>query len=194
MYAEAAGIARATPIAIAVPVDAADVITLARWSHETGTPLIPRGSGSSMSGGAVGAGVIVDLSSLNALGPVDHVARRITVGPGALRAAVDTAAAAAGYRFPVDPSSGAFCTIGGMTATNAAGAHSLVHGSMRPWVTALDCVFADGRREVIRRGTPHRWSETERLAVRKNSSGYYLGGDLIDLLVGSEEHSPSLSG
>jgi FAD/FMN-containing dehydrogenase len=186
VYAEAAGIARATPIAIAVPVDAADVITLARWSHETGTPLIPRGSGSSMSGGAVGAGVIVDLSSLNALGPVDHVARRITVGPGALRAAVDTAAAAAGYRFPVDPSSGAFCTIGGMTATNAAGAHSLVHGSMRPWVTALDCVFADGRREVIRRGTPHRWSETERLAVRKNSSGYYLGGDLIDLLVGSE--------
>ena len=184
MYAEAAGIARATPIAIAVPVDAADVIALARWSHDTGTPLIPRGSGSSMSGGAVGAGVTVDLSSLNALGPIAD--GHILVGPGAIRSRVDAAAARGGLRFPVDPSSGAFCTIGGMTATNAAGAHSLLHGSMRPWVTALDCVFADGRREVIRRGVPHQWSETERLAVRKNSSGYYLGGDLVDLLVGSE--------
>jgi FAD/FMN-containing dehydrogenase len=73
-----------------------------------------------------------------------------------------------------------------MTATNAAGAHSLLHGSMRPWVTAIDCVFADGTRQLIRRGVPHQWRETERLEVRKNSSGYYLGGDLIDLLVGSE--------
>lgn len=184
MYAEAAGIARATPLAIAVPVDAANVVALARWSHETGTLLIPRGSGSSMSGGAVGDGVIVDLGRLDTIGPVAQ--GHIMVGPGAIRARVDAAAAGAGLRFPVDPSSGAFCTIGGMTATNAAGAHSLRHGSMRPWVTALDCVFADGRREVIQRGVPHQWSETERLAVRKNSSGYYLGGDLIDLLVGSE--------
>lgn len=184
VYAEAAGIARATPLAIAVPVDAADVIALARWSHETLTPLIPRGSGSSMSGGAVGNGVIVDLGRLDTIGPVAD--GHIMVGPGAIRSRVDAAAARAGLRFPVDPSSGAFCTIGGMTATNAAGAHSLRHGSMRPWVTALDCVFADGRREVIRRGVPQQWSETERLAVRKNSSGYYLGGDLVDLLVGSE--------
>jgi len=184
VYAEAAGIARATPLAIAVPVDAADVVALARWSHETGTPLIPRGSGSSMSGGAVGNGVIVDLGRLDTIGPVAD--GHIMVGPGAIRSRVDAAAASVGLRFPVDPSSGAFCTIGGMTATNAAGAHSLLHGSMRPWVRSLDCVFADGRREVIRRGVPHQWSETERLAVRKNSSGYYLGGDLIDLLVGSE--------
>jgi FAD/FMN-containing dehydrogenase len=184
VYAEAAGIARATPLAVAVPVDADDVVALVQWSHATGTALIPRGSGSSMSGGAIGPGVIVDLSRLNAIGPL--AGNRITVGPGAIRAHVDAAAAVGGRRFPVDPSSGAFCTIGGMVATNAAGAHSLLRGSMRPWVMALDCVFADGRREVIRRGTPHQWSATERLSVRKNSSGYYLGGDLIDLLVGSE--------
>ena len=173
------------PLAVAVPADADDVVALVRWSHATGTPLIPRGSGSSMSGGAIGPGVIVDLSRLDAIGPV--IDQRITVGPGAIRAKVDAAAAASGLRFPVDPSSGAFCTIGGMAATNAAGAHSLLRGSMRPWVTALDCVFADGTRRLVRRGTPHEWGgPVEHLAVRKNSSGYYLGGDLIDLLVGSE--------
>jgi FAD/FMN-containing dehydrogenase len=187
VYAEAAGIARATPVAVAVPVDADDVVALVRWAHSTGTALIPRGSGSSMSGGAVGPGVIVDLGRLDALGPIDSVNRRVTVGPGVVRARVDAAAAEMGLRFPVDPSSGAFCTIGGMTATNAAGAHSLRSGSMRPWVTALDCVFADGTRRLIRRGTPHEFGgPIERLAVRKNSSGYYLDGDLIDLLVGSE--------
>jgi FAD/FMN-containing dehydrogenase len=187
VYAEAAGIARAMPVAVAVPVDADDVVALVCWAHSTGTVLIPRGSGSSMSGGAVGPGVIVDLSRLDALGPIDSVNRRVLVGPGVVRARVDAAAAVVGLRFPVDPSSGAFCTIGGMVATNAAGAHSLLHGSMRPWVTALDCVFADGTRQCIRRGAPHQFGGLgERLAVRKNSSGYFLGGDLIDLLVGSE--------
>jgi FAD/FMN-containing dehydrogenase len=188
VYAEAAGIARVTPSAVAVPVDADDVVALVRWSRATGTPLIPRGSGSSMAGGAIGSGVVVDLSRLNSIGPVDVAARRITVGPGAVRAQVDAAAAAVGLRFPVDPSSGAFCTVGGMAATNAAGAHSLRHGSMRPWVTSLDCVFHDGARLVVRRGdpAPPHVGPIERLAVRKNSSGYAFGGDFIDLLVGSE--------
>ncbi|CAA9357418.1 MAG: hypothetical protein AVDCRST_MAG11-3895, partial [uncultured Gemmatimonadaceae bacterium] len=62
VYAESAGIARAEPVAVAVPADAADVATLVRWAREGGTPLVPRGSGSSMAGGAVGPGVVVDLS------------------------------------------------------------------------------------------------------------------------------------
>jgi FAD/FMN-containing dehydrogenase len=190
VYAEAAGIARVTPLAIAVPADAEDVVTLVRWSRATGTPIIPRGSGSSMAGGAVGSGVIVDVSRLDSIGPVDAGRRCITVGPGALRSAVDAAAAAVGLRFPVDPSSGAFCTVGGMAATNAAGAHSLRFGSMRRWVAALDCVFADGTRAMIRRGAPVPAglpaTSAEHLDVRKNSSGYFLGGDFVDLLVGSE--------
>jgi FAD/FMN-containing dehydrogenase len=188
VYAEAAGIAQITPRAVAVPADVDDVLALARWSRDAEVPLVPRGSGSSMGGGAIGSGVIVDLSRLNAIGQVDVARRRVTVGPGAIRAQVDAAAAAVGLRFPVDPSSGAFCTIGGMTATNAAGAHSLRHGSMRPWVMALDCVFADGTRATIRRGTPAPSFvyPLQHLAVRKNSSGYALDGDLVDLLVGSE--------
>src|SRR5579864_5051964 len=101
VYAEAAGIARITPLAVAVPRDADDVSALVRWARDTGTPLVPRGSGSSMSGGAVGAGVIVDLSRLADVGAVDVAARGIRVGPGVVRAHVDQMARQHGLRFPV---------------------------------------------------------------------------------------------
>jgi len=212
LYAEGAGIARAIPSAIAVPRDVDDVSALAAWAHDRRVPLVPRGSGSGMAGGAVGHGVIVDLSRLDAVQPVDAAHRRVWVGAGAVRNVVDAAARAVGLRFPVDPSSGAFCTVGGMASTNAAGAHSLRYGSTRAWVTALDCVFDDGTRAVVRRGEAPpadvpaiaRFLERARPAilaaprdvlshphVRKNSSGYALAdyaqsGELIDLLVGSE--------
>ena len=152
MYAEAAGVGRMLPAAVAVPSDADDVVALVRWARLTGAPLTARGSGSSMSGGAIGPGVIVDLSRLDAIGPVDVPGRRVWVGPGAVRDAVDAAARAHGLRFPIDPSSGRFCTVGGMASTNAAGARTLKFGAMRAWVSALDCVFEDGSRVVVRRG------------------------------------------
>ncbi|HEV7838853.1 MAG TPA: FAD-binding protein, partial [Gemmatimonadaceae bacterium] len=71
VYSEAAGIARVIPTAVAVPLDGDDVVTLVRWAAETRTALVPRGSGSSMSGGAIGKGVIVDLSRINHLGKFD---------------------------------------------------------------------------------------------------------------------------
>lgn len=211
-YAEAAGIGQVMPRAVAVPADAADLQTLVAWAAASGTPLIPRGSGSSMAGGAIGDGVIVDVSRLRALGAVDEAARRVFAQPGVVGADVDARAREVGLRFPVDPSSWTFCTVGGMAASNAAGAHSLRHGAMRPWVTALDCVFADGARAVVRRGAPPpdlpavrrlladvapaaRAAAARgvalRRAVRKDSSGYALAdwlasGELVDLLVGSE--------
>ena len=81
-----------------------------------------------MSGGAIGDGIIVDLSRFDSIGDVDVVQKRVHVGPGALRGRVDAVAQNAGLRFPPDPSSGAFCTIGGMVSTNAAGAHTLKYG------------------------------------------------------------------
>jgi FAD/FMN-containing dehydrogenase len=192
-------------------VDADDVATLVRWARDSGHPLIPRGSGSGMSGGAVGPDVIADLSRLRVLGHPDTVGRRIRVESGVLCGDVARAAAAVGLRFPVDPSSGEFCTIGGMASTNAAGPHSLQLGAMRPWVTALEGVFDDGTRATIRRGAPRpnvaalnrfmsdahpRIAAANRAAftragVLKNSSGYGVGAyaessDLVDLLVGSE--------
>jgi FAD/FMN-containing dehydrogenase len=211
VYSEAAGIGRMMPHAVAVPEDADDVVALVRWAARTSAPLVPRGSGSSMAGGAIGDGVIVDLSRLAWMEPVSREHRSVRCGPGVVRNALDAAARAAGLRLPVDPSSGAFCTVGGMASTNAAGARTLRYGSMRAWVNALDCVFADGSRAWVRRGAPppavepiqrflehapdlvaaeHR-SPSRHAGVRKESSGYGLAawaesGDLVDLLVGSE--------
>jgi FAD/FMN-containing dehydrogenase len=212
VYSEAAGIAQVVPRAVAVPADEADAAALVRWAARTGTPLVPRGSGSSMAGGAVGDGVIVDLSRLNAVGTADRATRTIRVGPGALRDQVDAAARAVGLQFPVDPSSGAYCTVGGMASTNSAGAHTLRYGAMRQWVEALDVVFVDGTRAELRRGAPppdvepvrrflaragdgllaaERASPSRHPGVRKESSGYGLAayaqsGELVDLFVGSE--------
>jgi FAD/FMN-containing dehydrogenase len=212
VYSEAAGIARAMPRAVALPVDVEDLSRLVRWASSSGTPLIPRGSGSSMPGGAVGDGVIVDLSRWRGIGDVNVATRTIRVGPGALRAEVDRAAREHGLRFPPDPSSSAFCTIGGMASTNAAGSHSMHFGATRRWVRAIDCVFDDGGRAEVRRGSTMAASVpalarfvnvSGRLValearapsvhegVIKDSSGYGLAAyasssDLVDLLVGSE--------
>lgn len=211
VYSEAAGIGRAMPRAVAVASDADDVAAMVHWARETGHPLIPRGSGSSQAGGAIGDGVIVDVSRLRTLGAVDAESRRVRVEAGVLRGEVERAARAVGLRFPVDPSSGAFCTIGGMAAANAAGPHSLRHGAMRLWVSALECVFDDGGRATVRRGAPPpnvpavrrfmtqvapRVAEAQpgdlaHANVRKDSSGYGLaafaaGHDLVDVLVGNE--------
>lgn len=213
MYSEAAGIARAMPGAVAVPVDADDVVLLVKWAAATSTPLIPRGSGSSMSGGAIGSGTVVDLSRMNHLSRINHTEKTVWADPGVILATLDVAARRRGLRFPVDPASGSFCTLGGMVSTNAAGAHTLRYGATRAWVNALDCVFSDGERTVITRGeAPPRKIEAIRRfmrdahaelvgsdkrrpilhpGVRKESSGYAVHSyatkaDIIDLIVGSE--------
>jgi FAD/FMN-containing dehydrogenase len=213
VYSEAAGIGRSIPAAVAVPVDAEDVVSLVKWAAETGTSLIPRGSGSSMAGGAIGPGVVVDLSRINHLSRIDEREQTVWAEPGVLWSTLDVAARRKGLRLPVDPSSGGFCTVGGMVSTNAAGPHSLRYGATRAWVNALDCVFSDGDRAVITRGEepPRRVEVVSRflrdahgdivatdtrhpimhLGVRKESSGYAIhdyatDADLIDLLVGSE--------
>jgi FAD/FMN-containing dehydrogenase len=213
VYSEAAGIGRAIPAAVAVPTDAEDVVALVKWAAETGTALIPRGSGSSMAGAAIGSGVVVDLSRINHLGRIDERDQSVWAEPGVVWSTLDVAARRKGLHLPADPSSGAFCTLGGMVSTNAAGPHSLRYGSIRPWVTAIDCVFSDGDRAVITRGEPppKRVAAINRfmkdvhgeivagdkrrpmahLGVRKESSGYAIHdyatrADLVDLLIGSE--------
>ncbi|HEY6221011.1 MAG TPA: FAD-binding oxidoreductase, partial [Candidatus Eisenbacteria bacterium] len=213
VYSEAAGIARAIPTAVAVPADAEDVAALVKWAASSKTALIPRGSGSSMAGGAVGNGVIVDMSRLNHLGRIDEAGQTVWAEPGVLWSTLEVAARRRGLRLPVDPSSGSFCTLGGMVSTNAAGARSLRYGSMRMWVNALDCVFSDGDRATITRGEepPRRVEAVRRFlrdahaeivssdtrhpaihrGVRKESSGYAIHqyadkADLLELLVGSE--------
>jgi len=213
VYSEAAGIGREIPSAVAVPVDAADVVSLVVWAAATGTALVPRGSGSSMAGGAIGSGVVVDLSRIKHLSRIDENARTVWVDPGVVWSTLDVAARRKGLRLPVDPSSGSFCTLGGMVATNASGARTLRHGPTRAWVNAVDCVFSDGDRAVITRGEapPTHIEAVKRFVndahaaivaadrkkpirhegVRKESSGYGVheyaeNADIVDLIVGSE--------
>ena len=210
VYSEAAGIGRIIPAAVAVPVDADDVVTLVKWAKERSLSLVPRGSGTSMGNGAIGPGVIVDLSRMNSIGNVDLMNHSIWAGAGALRGDVNRIAHDSGLRFPVDPSSGEFCTIGGMVSTNAAGAHTLRFGATRDWIIALDCVFEDGSRAIVSRlasipaGIPalQRFIEyvdpkmisSDALlhpGVAKDSSGYGIAAyahtkKLVDLIVGSE--------
>ncbi len=210
VFAESASIHRITPRAVASPLDAEDVQKLLNWAATTATPLVARGSGSSMAGGCLTESVVVDLSLLHQPPIVDATRRLVRCGPYVTRGAVARAAEEVGLRFPVDPSSGAFCTVGGMVGTNASGARTLKFGSTRTWVSGLECVFADGSRAWVRRGEPlataskvlGRFAKAsatlrksaaaiETAVVRKNSSGYGAKafartGDLLDLLVGSE--------
>ena len=208
-YAEGAGIYRIVPAAVAVPASVADLQHLVRWASATGMPLVARGAGSAMGGGNVGEGVVVDLTSLS---PdrleVDAPNRRALATAGVTAEALDIAARAHFLRFPPLPSSARWATLGGMAATNAAGASAVQSGSVRRWVSALDWVGADGElRRWIRGEAPPpypRWTavadrihEADALIrrrfprVRKNSSGYAVdevlqSGDLLDLLIGSE--------
>lgn len=211
MYSEAAGIHRILPAVVCVPADADDVAAVVRWCAESGMSITPRGSGSSMAGGAVGNGVILDLSRLSRIVSFDAAAHTATVEPGAILATLNSVAADQGLRLPVDPSSAQFCSIGGMASTNAAGSRTLRYGQMNAWVHGIECVFADGTRAWIRRNEPlpnlptlgrfaniasglkakERQHPSRRSGVRKDSSGYALStwansGSLIDLLVGSE--------
>jgi FAD/FMN-containing dehydrogenase len=208
-YAEGAGIYRIVPAAVAVPSDAADLQRLVRWASATGTPLVARGAGSAMGGGNVGEGVVVDLTAFAPIRlEVNAADRRAFVTAAVTAGALDAAAREHGLRFPPMPSSARWATLGGMAATNAAGASAVRSGSVRRWIGALEWVGADGETRRWGRGESARpgprWTalaNTIRDAearirgrfprVRKNSSGYAVdavleSGDLLDLLIGSE--------
>lgn len=214
-YAEGAGIYRILPAAVAVPQDAADVVTLVRWAAERGQSLIPRGAGSAMPGSNVGDGIVVDLTALEpqriALAPESLTATTSAALPWAALTA--DAQDRAGLRLPPDPSSGRWATLGGMVATNAAGARTVRYGPIRPWVQELTLVTADGEIARLRRGqrtssgsaverrfatgvAPAVTAQAELIRsrfprTRKNTAGYALdawlhSGDLLDLVIGAE--------
>lgn len=151
------------------------------------------------------------LSSFTHISPPDPPGRTIEVEVGSTLAAVNERCHPLGLHFPVDPSSGARCTFGGMLANNSSGPHTVRYGATRNWVSEVEIVLADG--SIVRsvRGQPpsdrglaaiveridvlllpeRQAIEAEWPRVRKNSSGYALreylrSGDLVDLLIGSE--------
>jgi FAD/FMN-containing dehydrogenase len=211
-FSEHSGILRALPAAVAVPQDADDAAALVAWAAQHRVPLVPRAAGTGMPGGNVGPGVAVDLrTNFDAVGWVDADRRLARILPGATLHQLNDAAAEDGLHFPVDPSSGARATFGGIIANNSAGSHTVRYGAARRWIESLDVVLADGTALTTTRGArdehPRLRAILDRVdaivaenraliqarwpRVRKNSSGYALreyvqSGDAVDLLVGSE--------
>ncbi|HEX6433161.1 MAG TPA: FAD-binding oxidoreductase, partial [Gemmatimonadales bacterium] len=214
-YAEGAGIYRILPSAVCLPADASDLQRLIRWAAQHLIPLIPRGAGSAMGGGNVGEGVIVDLTQMSDRRlEIDARSRRAWTTAGVTLADLNAAAGHEQLRLPPDPSSARWATLGGMVATNAAGARSVRYGSVRRWVEGLTLLTADGEMVRLRRGRQHKPPSATALCrfvadvapaihegslliqsrfprTRKNSAGYALdafiaSNDPIDLVIGGE--------
>lgn len=150
-YSEGAGPYRIVPAAVAVPEHREDLRLLLRYAADTDTPIHPRGAGSGIPGGNLGTGIVIDLARFDRPARV-ALTETANVGSGVTWATVTQVASHFGFRLPPDPSSGAFCTIGGMVATNAGGARSLSVGSIRPWVRGIEFVTTDGEAGWLTRG------------------------------------------
>lgn len=158
------------PLAVAFPLNTAEVAALVRICARHALPITPWGAGTSLEGHALplGPALTVDFSRMAALislQPEDGLAR---VQPGITREALNHALRDSGYFFPVDP--GANATLGGMASTRASGTTAVRYGTMRDRVAGLEVVLADGT--VMRCGT----------GAPKSASGY----DLTALFVGAE--------
>jgi FAD/FMN-containing dehydrogenase/Fe-S oxidoreductase len=151
-YSSDASNYRLVPQAVVFPRHAEEVALALQVARETGTPLVPRGAGTSCAGNAVSSGIVLDFSRhLNALVSLDPQARTAVVQPGLILADLQRAAAPHGLRFGPDPSTQARCTLGGMIGNNACGAHALAYGKSADNVEELSLLLADGR--SLRAGT-----------------------------------------
>ena len=159
------------PLAVALPATATEAAQVVRLCAEAGVAVVSRGSGTGLSGGAVpdDGQVVLSLSRLRALGPVDVDGAQVTAGAGVLNEDVTRHAAPCGLHFAPDPSSQSAASIGGNVAENAGGPHCLRYGVTLQHVLALDWVDAAGTR--------HRTGPAVAL---------HRGLDLVSLLCGSE--------
>lgn len=137
--------AAGTPLAVVRPGDAEQVQQTVRWASQHGIPVVPRGAGSGVSGGAsaVDGGIVLSLERMRTV-EIDVDCRVAVVQPGALNAEVKGAAAQHGLWYPPDPSSYEFCSIGGNLATNAGGLCCVKYGVTSDYVLGMDVVLADG--------------------------------------------------
>ncbi|MFW0874069.1 FAD-binding oxidoreductase [Rhodococcoides corynebacterioides] len=160
-----------TPLAVVRARSTDDVAAVMRWATAHSVPVVPRGAGSGLSGGAtaVDGGIVLSTENMRAI-TVDPVTRTAVVQPGLLNAEVKKAAAEHGLWYPPDPSSFEMCSIGGNAATNAGGLCCVKYGVTTDYVLGLEVVLADGI--VVRLGG----------ARLKDSAGL----SLTKLFVGSE--------
>ncbi len=215
-YATAACIFKVRPLGAVCPKTKQDVVNLAKYARAHQITLTPRGGASSLSGQALGAGIVVDFSRyMNKVVSINPEEKTIRVQPGLIYTKLNQAAGKYNLFLPPDPSSGAYCTVGGMLANNSAGAHTVFYGTTRDFAASLEIVVSDGSlvetsglqaNDSISNALSQTLKQTEELLlpnrqaildstvkVTKNSAGYNLDGalrngdvDFTQLLIGSE--------
>src|SRR5256714_1102985 len=162
---------RQLPMLVVLPSTVEQVSAVLAYCHANGVKVVPRGAGTSLSGGAlpVADGIVLGMAKFNRIFGIDYDNRCAVVQPGVTNLAITEAVAARGFYYAPDPSSQIACTIGGNVAENSGGVHCLKYGMTTNNVLGLKVVLITG--EVIELGGKHL-----------EGDGY----DLLGLLTGSE--------
>src|SRR6185369_4986626 len=162
---------RQPPMIAVLPRNTAEVAAVLRFCHQEGVKVVPRGAGTSLSGGALplADGIILGLGRFNRILEIDYDNRCAVVQPGVPNLAISHAVAGKGFYYAPDPSSQIACSIGGNIAENSGGVHCLKYGLTTNNVLGLEIVLMDG--EVLRIGGKHL-----------DAHGY----DLMGIITGSE--------
>jgi len=146
-YATDASIYQVEPLGVIVPKRIDDVAAALAIAKEHGVPVVPRGAGTSQCGQTVNRALVIDCSKhLRNILHVDPATQTALVEPGAVLGQLNTALRPHDLFFPVDPSTHARCTIGGMAGNNSCGSKSIRYGLMADNVCAIDAILADGTR------------------------------------------------
>ncbi|TAA56092.1 FAD-linked oxidase C-terminal domain-containing protein [Shinella sp. JR1-6] len=137
---------RRLPLAVALPETTAQVAAVLKYCHRYGVPVVPRGAGTSLSGGAIPQedAVVVGLSKMARILEVDFANRTATVQAGVTNLSISDAVSADGYFYAPDPSSQLACTIGGNIGMNSGGAHCLKYGVTTNNLLGVKLVLIDG--------------------------------------------------
>jgi glycolate oxidase len=162
---------RQPPMVVALPETTAQVSDILAYAQREGIRVVPRGAGTSLSGGALplADSILLGLGKFNRILDIDYDNRCAVVQPGVTNLAITKAVEHKGFYYAPDPSSQIACTIGGNVAENSGGVHCLKYGLTANNVLGFECVLVGG--EVIRLGGKHLDSE---------------GYDLMGLITGSE--------
>ncbi len=144
-YSTDASIYQIDPVGVVVPKTERDARIAMQIAAEEGVPILPRGAGSSQCGQAVGAALVIDNSKyLNRIVSVDREQATAVVEPGVVLDALNAQLRPHGLWFPVDVSTSAQATIGGMAGNNSCGSRSIRYGNMVHNVLGIDALLADG--------------------------------------------------
>ncbi|TAK48381.1 MAG: FAD-binding protein [Xanthobacteraceae bacterium] len=143
---------RQPPLVVVLPETTAQVAAVLRYCHDNGIKVVPRGAGTSLSGGALplGDGVLLGLGKFKRIRDIDFDNRVVVTEPGVTNLAISQAVAHAGFYYAPDPSSQIACTIGGNVAENAGGVHCLKYGVTSNNVLGCEIVLMNG--EIVRIG------------------------------------------